>query len=390
MWGKKTYQQEEQIRRYVQNEMTNAERNAFEREMQKDPFQAEAVDGFSAFPPGDVFADVETLKTGIRGHRHGNQRYIWYAAASVLLIIVSTFFLFNLEKKTNPVVTGNMAKPEQQAAPSEKMLFGAQTVQRNETEQKQSELPEKETMQPELEFEMADTEIDPGTGAGSVTMSKAQAPLSLSPEKQAGLKRLLAEDKILQVVADKAQQNIDSPEQSEKFALAEEQSPVSGIQLKGSKKAARAVSTGPGAAKSVAFLVAGQKADTALNEVTVVGDSGNSKKSVAGAVAGVSEVPDRKAAPRDGWKAYNEYLSVELQHPEIGLPEKKVVVRLSFVVDESGKPGSFEILRSSNEKYNQVAIEFIREGPAWVPAMKNSILQSEKVKLKLVFPKIEK
>ena len=86
--------------------------------------------------------------------------------------------------------------------------------------------------------------------------------------------------------------------------------------------------------------MADSNADTALNEVEIVGYSVKHKKSITGAVAGVSEVPDRKAGPLDGWKAYSEYLSTELQPPEIGSPDKRVVVRLSFVVDENGKPGS--------------------------------------------------
>lgn len=134
MSDKKTYYQEEQIRRYLHNEMTSAERNAFEREMQKDPFLADAVDGLSAFPSEEIISDIQSLKTDIQNSRRSSRRHIWYAAASILVIVVSTFILFNIDKKANIVVTENT----QQLAPKPQgeVIQEPQILQKNETEQK--------------------------------------------------------------------------------------------------------------------------------------------------------------------------------------------------------------------------------------------------------------
>lgn len=134
MSDKKTYYQEEQVRRYLHNEMTSAERNAFEREMQKDPFLADAVDGLSAFPAEEIISDIQSLKTDIQNSRRSSRIHIWYAAASILVIVVSTFILFNIDEKANIVVTENT----QQLAPKPqgKVIQEPQILQKNETEQK--------------------------------------------------------------------------------------------------------------------------------------------------------------------------------------------------------------------------------------------------------------
>lgn len=153
MSDKKTYQQEEQIRRYLDNEMTSTERNAFEREMQKDPFLADAVDGLSAFPTEEIISDIQYLKVQIRKNKPSSRRFIWYAAASVLVIAVSTFILFNIDRKTNVVLTENVQQPT--SNPQEGIIQEPLNLQKNETEQKVTS-PEK-TDNTTAKFEIAST-----------------------------------------------------------------------------------------------------------------------------------------------------------------------------------------------------------------------------------------
>ncbi|HBL74166.1 MAG: hypothetical protein A2W90_17590 [Bacteroidetes bacterium GWF2_42_66] len=374
MTDKRTYEQEEQIRRYVQNEMTGPERNAFERAMQKDPFLAEAVEGLSAFSSEEIFTDIAGLKTKIQTRESSNRKYIWYAAASVLLIVISTIFLFNPEEKTNPVLTENVQKQEI-TAPKE-ILPEPHGLQKNETEQAQKTVPEKRIKIVEEELEITDSEV----GVVPIAMNSTQSSLNPDHAEQAKQKRSFDVTEALKTTKTDRAMKMVLAEASDQPDSAREKPLAQAVPI--TEQATAPVANEP------AFFIADQKADTALDEVVVVGYGSQQKKSLTGSVS-VSETQQRtdgKAIPHNGWEAYNEYLSNELQHPGIGSPKEKVVVRLSFVVDETGKPGSFKILHSTNEKYNQPAIEIIEDGPQWLPAVKNSIPESETVKLRLVFP----
>lgn len=378
MSDKKTYQQDEQIRRYLQNEMNSAERNAFERQMQKDPFLAEAVDGLSAFYSEEIFTDIQLLKAKIQKSNRSNRRYIWYAAASVLVIVVSTFLLFNLEEKTNPVLTENVVKVE--SGSPKKVIPEPQNLQKNETEQKKNAVPQEEVKVMEDELEIADTEADKAPIVPNI-----QNGVSPDLAEQKQLKKAFAINENLEVTKfDTSSKNRKSAVSEDKFLMQK----VSADEIQVAKPALAKQKAMPAASESTRMLSLDSKADTALNEVVVIGCGTRQEKSVTGAVA-VPETSARtngKAIPVNGWDAYNEYLSTELQHPKTGSPTKKVVVRLSFVVDETGKPGSFNILHSDDNNYNDEAIRIIENGPGWISSVKNSIPKCELVKLRLVFP----
>ncbi|QEC51451.1 TonB family protein [Anseongella ginsenosidimutans] len=104
------------------------------------------------------------------------------------------------------------------------------------------------------------------------------------------------------------------------------------------------------------LLLAMQPAEMDLNEVIVVGYSGNSKK--AGQVS---------PTPVIGKAAYEKYLADSLRYPEEALEkqaEGEVVV--SFTVRASGRPAAFKIIRSLGYGCDKEAIRLIKEGPDWV------------------------
>ena len=402
MNDKRTYEQEEQIRRYVQNEMTGAERHAFERKMQKDPFLAEAVEGLLSFSSEDIFADVDQLKHKIQNRRGGNRNYVWYAAASVLLLVVSTLFLLKPEEKSNPIVTENIRK-EEVPAPKE-IVHEPQKQQKDETVQKQETVPAKELKMIDDELEITDTEP-------AVNLVATDSKQSLFTPDLAGLKQQkISADKMenLKMATADRQQNAISGIVTDSLGA-----PLPGVSvvIKGTTKGAITGIDGKYFIPNVpddtllVYSFVGMKTqeilsenktqidvampteDLALSEVVAVGYGIQRKSELTGSATKIPERKNGKAVPVDGWEAYyNGYLNFELQHPDIGPPDQKVVVRLSFVVDETGKPDSFKILHSTNEKYNQPAIEIIENGPRWLPAVKNSVPESETVKLRLVFP----
>jgi hypothetical protein len=99
--GKNRKKEWEEFLRYAQDQMSEEERNAFERSLQQDPFAAEALEGLSSIAPEEVRADLAQLQE--RLHRRTsravkttrNTRTMWYrvaAAVAVLLVVTSVLY----------------------------------------------------------------------------------------------------------------------------------------------------------------------------------------------------------------------------------------------------------------------------------------------------------
>lgn len=80
---------------YRKKNLTNSERNAFEKELQKDPFAMEAEEGLSDTDPEIVKNDMDLLykKIKLRTGRLGRYTLYRIAASIAALMVISTIFL---------------------------------------------------------------------------------------------------------------------------------------------------------------------------------------------------------------------------------------------------------------------------------------------------------
>ncbi len=346
MSGKKIHQQEEHIMRYLRNQMTEAERHAFEWEMQRDPFLAEAVDGFLNTDPDLISDDLADIRKQIQNPKR-NRRIIWYAAASILILIVSSVVLFNMRENLISSVSENKIQEE--------------VIPKVDSTNEQTEIKQSVAVVPKKDLEKQEDSIN---------------------------NELVIEDAETAYVASKEVTNTAIPV-VEKMTSYLSHSEI----MKGKSDTlgvVRVSQAAPKAPSQVQLNLVDNLPDTGkseLSEVVVVGYGTQKKTSVTGAVSSVKSKPlaDGKAYPKGGWKAFEEYLKTELSNPKIGRPGKKTIVRLSFVVTESGEKMHFNILRSEDELYSNEAIRIIIDGPGWVPEVKEKTRQSSVVKLKLVF-----
>ncbi|MFO7574017.1 MAG: carboxypeptidase-like regulatory domain-containing protein [Bacteroidales bacterium] len=90
--------------RYMAGEMSDSERNAFEKELQRDPFAAEAAEGFSLIDPGDARPDLNKLQKKIN-IRTARRHLVFYSgvAAVMLLFIVSSVIFFRPARELIPL-----------------------------------------------------------------------------------------------------------------------------------------------------------------------------------------------------------------------------------------------------------------------------------------------
>ncbi|MEE4116443.1 MAG: carboxypeptidase-like regulatory domain-containing protein [Marinilabiliaceae bacterium] len=90
-----------EINKYLSGEMSPEERNSFEREMQKDPFLADAVEGLSAITPAEAESDLAALKGRIYSKDRRN-RFLFYRVAAVALLLIGVSSIILLRQLSQP------------------------------------------------------------------------------------------------------------------------------------------------------------------------------------------------------------------------------------------------------------------------------------------------
>jgi hypothetical protein len=85
----------EDFLRYSGNEMSAEERNIFEKDLQKDAFDAEAMEGLSSVTPDEAREDLTDLNQRLSERIRHKNRFIFYriAAAVVAIIIIGSLIL---------------------------------------------------------------------------------------------------------------------------------------------------------------------------------------------------------------------------------------------------------------------------------------------------------
>jgi len=174
----------EDFLRYSQDQMSEEERNAFERSLQQDPFDAEAQEGLSSITTEEARADLAGLQDQIQkrlarqSKTNRNTRAMWYrvaAAIAVLLVVTSVLFtLFNdrmgqLDKKVaeSPDTEKETAAPVSSAENAHVEPSDAIKPVPGRVEDVEAEATEKkETIQLKSDAVEGDTEILTGAATG--------------------------------------------------------------------------------------------------------------------------------------------------------------------------------------------------------------------------------
>jgi len=327
--------------RYKQNKMTDRERNAFERNLQKDPFAEEASEGFERIEPDLAEKDISELRKRIKKRTGETQRVIWYriAASVAILMVISAIFLITYNKK----------ETEQLAySPAE---------QKKEEIQILKEEPVKEIL------EYADLPADEKQKI-TADQEKSFPP----PAKAAGT----------EVKSDKKTETREEQviiEQQDAVMAAEAEKPVRVEVAEKAlpSKAARTI--------KVSDTVTENKPDTSeinLNEVVVVG---------YGAKGEADEVVINYTPPLpvNGRSTFDKYIRDNIRRPDTTTSGQRVVVVLNFNVNPDGKIDTIKVLRSPARIFSDEAIRLIREGPAWKPAIENGKAITDEVRVRIVF-----
>jgi len=148
MSAKKKHRNAGEYLKYLKGELSGKERHSFERGIEADPFDMEALEGLEMMSPEEVEEDLLSMHDRLRKRLHRRRRRALYSIAATVasLLIVSTVFIniYDFNPKSN-----------KESIPIDESYLHEQPGTRGAEKEKQGTVPEKKAEQenqlPELQ-----------------------------------------------------------------------------------------------------------------------------------------------------------------------------------------------------------------------------------------------
>ncbi len=412
MSAKKKHRSTNEYLKYLKGELPHRERNSFERELEADSFEKEAIEGLETLSPQEAEEDLLLLHDKLRKRLKRRRRIAIYSiAASVASILIVGSIFLNIYQLNPDAAKESLSgdeifmqdEPEKQgAAPVKEELAFKEAVSSNE----------------KVAAKRAVSETPVSKAASEAV--KAPAPeadelMVMEAEPQKSRKKDRSETK---GNAAPAPASVLSERVSGVVLSSEDMEPLPGASLfvKGSDKALVADMEGRFSLvadqESQATVIASyvgmetgeyqltqgtdnrvvMQPDMAhLDEVVVVAYGVQKKTVPSAAVQGVDleeeyDYSIATGAEPEGWlEAYKIYMEEHIRFPAGDSISKREVVVLKFNVEADGTISGIATLRSPGEKFSELAIKLIQEGPSWNPARDENGTTDDVVRMRIVF-----
>ncbi|QGY46716.1 hypothetical protein GM418_24580 [Maribellus comscasis] len=436
----------EDFQRYLSNQMTDAERNAFEREMQKNPFEAEALEGMQQFLADDIQQDLDELSKRIAQKKKRNTP-IWAAAATILLLISVGIIWFQL-RDTSPLpemaeIKTTEIQQEKSTPENEEIKAPGPEVQEQGKGKAKTEesvkIKESEKITPraaktvkpmedEISLEFEDSNVEESFPQQAVNVAKSEGKKVEEPPKMAAAKvEKSAEQKKTPVVirgvsslrrtskapdSDAVQfsQITNSALKAGKVVRGKVISLADSLPLPGAVIAEKGTSNGTVSGMDGTFtLQLTNKNDSALiasfigmentefyptNDSVIIVGLEASQLALDEVVAigyGISneqqETKDiQNARPDEGMAALKKYLKEKAILQE-KYSSKKEVVKVRLSINTSGEIKNIENKNNADSELFEKAKQLIFNGPKWKAKTINGIPVESELTLRIVFKK---
>lgn len=429
------------FKRYRANKMSEAERNAFERELQKNPFEAEAFEGLQLLSDAEIDHDIAQLDKQIRTKKSHSILAYWAAAASILLLLLTGILLHELKNKAViPEVAQKSQQPHEKAASpiAEKpaaidsvqpkneedapVKLAENSKQKTKAAQNNQAKPATMPTPPNEEALMKESTTDLAPISPQAVYTKAEEqPVNLQVEealqgqlpgirirgtrsirrsaaKQAFESQMapgLVQGRVFDKEGGFAMPGVLVVEKGSSNGTLTDENGMFTLQLTNAKDSLLiACFVGMESlefkANPDSFIVAQlQPNKLALDEVVVIGYGIRKKNEVTGSVSRVSiqeKSNYEQAQPLGGMQALKDYLVDKTGLPG-DFPDSKVVVRIKVSIAKNGQLLDFGNANSADDKLFAKACELLRAGPKWQAARRNGTTLDSTVVLRIVFRK---
>ena len=362
---------------YLKGDLSNQERNSFERDLEGDPFNREAQEGLETLTPDQAEEDILSLHTRLRKRLRRRRRIAWYSAAASVasLLIIGTVFLQIYD--LNPEVTEETLNEEVflPSASGEPEKSIAKEISPEKTRTPQEPMKEVTRILEQEAIDEAKPSKGPSKGLEKAAeIQTTETPLAEAPDAKVPIPEAVMEytepEMITYVEAEATLQDKDTQfdyvVSKTKAAPMEEE--IIEEDAGGRAKRRNEGLNQPAATMPVEMQ---QKASSQENENQLVS----------------REVSAQSAQPSVGYRAFKQYIENNIQFPEVETTTDRVVVILKFTVTTAGEITDIVPVRSKGEPFTQEAIRLIKEGPSWNPATDDNGHIEEIVRIRIVFKK---
>lgn len=367
MTSEKSHISEEDFRRYLENQMSPEERNSFEKELQKSPFEADAIEGFEAISPEALKNDLSELRKKII--KPARKRSIpYFAAAATILLLITAGIIWIQFGNQNPIpeMAQTMEKDEKESLKTEPVLKSAEepAVKREE------KAPSPENENPVI------NQLQP---AASKKSEKKPQPKKDEAKRETLSTKAVEEEAIIyqKNVAELAGVTPHSDSMLNEIGgvravAVETDETVAVLNDKEEEKvAAYSMQADLKKEKIRTFETVEEKVDFAEE---IMPSAAPMQKRASRAIP----IPETKAQPVSGMESYIAYLDSTAVLPAdyTGVIQP---VAIKFIIDQNGKPTHFENMNNADSLLFEKAKNIIVNGPGWNPGMvENNPVVSEK------------
>jgi hypothetical protein len=446
MSGEKKHKTADDVLRYLKGELSGRERHAFEREMETDPFEKEAMEGLEGISGIEAEEDILSLHARLRKRLARRRRYTIYSIAATVasILIVGTVFLqihdFNpgsadetLSESELPALSrekGGMEEPLAESVPEVEASPEGPAAAHPEPEKKKAVAAEDDTPvfaeEPAAEEPAAEEPAaeEAGIETGFVAERTDSEPDEIADMAETEPEPVYLTEEIVAVEAAPAQsQAVPAPGARSTASTGEKRGrrdkggarqmaatemkaePLSHLQVSGVVLSAEDMEPLPEAAVTVKggdtevladmhgrfVLPADEDASTTLI-ASFVGMETREYPVVAGSEVELVMEPDFASLddvvvvePSPGYNALKQYIEENIRFPSSDTASSRAVVILKFTLSENGEIRNIEPLRSPGPLFTEEAVRLINEGTARNLVPEASGIPEEVVRLRILF-----
>lgn len=423
----KIHSTSEDFRRYLENEMSEPERNQFERQLEKDAFAKEAMEGFSKIPHVNFQKDLDEIKTKLKQPKKKNTFKFIAAAASILLLVTSGIIwrqinqqnalpevvenkTQNLEKSRAknsltpeilhfdsveneeklPVVEDQIAVPQKE----DEAIFEKDETPKKKIQTTKNELSLPGIIDDEIQVKPSPETVTKAGNQKSIRIrgvsSINRPPAPTTPfiaENQKRTATKIISGKIVEAGSNQPIPGVSIVEKSTQNGTVSDIDGNFRLELQDSNSTVIANFVGMekmeiNTNNDSDIVLHMQPSQIGLSEVVSIGYGKPKKLNQQPLVIEI----DRPAQPIIGMKKYEEYLTEKAKLPS-NYPKKKERVEIKFEINEYGETIHLQNLNQADSLIFEQAKQLISTGPMWQAEIKNGKeISSEKV-LKITFRK---
>lgn len=327
---------QDDLRRYLNNEMTTPERHAFEKKALADPFLAEAIEGAETLSPEQFSKDVNQLSERIARPARRGFLTTRIAAGIAALLAVGWLIYRSVPPAPQPLAQNGADSTLAQKDSTRPMLTLAPS---KAAESPPQEKP-RDASAPAADKEKATEPAQPSVATPEPATTKVAEPAAV------------AED----------------------LAKTEEETREEAVSRAAPQTAASGAATPP-----VQLDVAKKRA---LSEK----DPAITSEIITPLLPVADDTDFSPATPTGGNEAYRRYLEENRKMPkEAQQAGVHGLVTVDFTVSAGGEPGGYIVFKSIGHGCDQELIRLIQSGPGWTPAKRKGKPEVSTVRVSLMF-----